>query len=107
MNDGQYTNLRNYLEEIASQGKQLLAEQKRTNELLERVVAPVPTFNTKHIDLDAIDPTQDAVYLSGGSKIERVSPPFTVETVKEEPLKTTETVEVVEDKPATATKKGK
>jgi hypothetical protein len=34
MNDGQYTNLRNYLEEIASLGKQVLGEQKRTNELL-------------------------------------------------------------------------
>lgn len=34
MNDYQYTNLRNYVEEIASQLKQVLAEQKRTNELL-------------------------------------------------------------------------
>lgn len=36
MNDGQYTNLRNYLEEIANQGKQIIAGQQRTNELLER-----------------------------------------------------------------------
>lgn len=31
MNDGQYTNLRNYLEEIASQNRQILAELKRAN----------------------------------------------------------------------------
>lgn len=35
MNDGHYTNLRNYLEEIASQQRQILAELKRSNELLE------------------------------------------------------------------------
>ena len=37
MNDSMYTNIRNYLEELASQGKQLLAAQQRTNELLERI----------------------------------------------------------------------
>lgn len=37
MNDGQYTNLRNYLEEIASTNKQLLEAQKRNNELLNEV----------------------------------------------------------------------
>ena len=37
MNDGMYTNIRNYLEEIASQQRQILAEQKRTNELLAGV----------------------------------------------------------------------
>lgn len=37
MNDGQYTNIRNYLEELASQNKQLIAEQKRTNELLNDI----------------------------------------------------------------------
>lgn len=35
MNDGHYTNLRNYLEEIASQNRQILAELKRGNELAE------------------------------------------------------------------------
>lgn len=34
MNDGHYTNIRNYLEEIASQQKQLLTAVQRTNELL-------------------------------------------------------------------------
>lgn len=34
MNDGMYTNLRNYLEEIASQNRQILAELKRGNDLL-------------------------------------------------------------------------
>lgn len=34
MNDGMYTNLRNYLEEIASTNKQIMSELKRTNELL-------------------------------------------------------------------------
>lgn len=33
MNDGMYTNIRNYLEEIASQNRQILAELKRGNEL--------------------------------------------------------------------------
>ena len=31
MNDGMYTNIRNYLEEIASQNRQIIAELKRIN----------------------------------------------------------------------------
>lgn len=45
MNDGMYTNIRNYLEEIAGQQKQILAEQKRTNELLDKQGKPT----TPHI----------------------------------------------------------
>lgn len=37
MNDGMYTNIRNYLEELASLGRQMLAEQQRTNELLNEI----------------------------------------------------------------------
>jgi len=41
MNEGMYIGIRNYLEEIASQNKQILAEQKRTNELLAAQAKPV------------------------------------------------------------------
>lgn len=89
MNDGMYTNLRNYLEEIASQNKQLLAESKRTNELLEKLNAPTTASKTKGATSEFVEGTDK-------SKTGQAKPvgPVTVETVKEEPLKTTETVEV-------------
>lgn len=87
MNDHQYTNLRNYLEEIASQNKQILAELKRGNELLEQGKAKAETASkTKGATSE---------FIEGSDK-----PPVTVETVKEAPLKTVETVEVQESKPA-------
>lgn len=42
MNDGMYTNIRNYLEEIASTSKQLLEAQKRMNDLLEKQASGKP-----------------------------------------------------------------
>lgn len=47
MNDGHYTNIRNYLEEIAGQQKQILAAVQRTNELLEKMSAPTTTSKAK------------------------------------------------------------
>lgn len=37
MNDGMYTNIRNYLEELANQGKQIIANQERTIDLLNEI----------------------------------------------------------------------
>jgi hypothetical protein len=41
MNDGMYTNIRNYLQAIESNQGQILAELKRTNELLATMAKPV------------------------------------------------------------------
>lgn len=64
MNDGQYTNIRNYLEELASQGKQLLAAQQRTNELLEQLSASKAKGATSEFvegtDKPAVPRRQDA-----------------------------------------------
>lgn len=40
MNDGMYTNIRNYLEETNSLLRQILDEQKRTNEMLATLAYP-------------------------------------------------------------------
>lgn len=48
MNDHHYTNLRNYLEEIASTTQKVLAEQQRTNELLAG--KQEPSTSDAHID---------------------------------------------------------
>ncbi len=40
MNDGKYDAIRNYLEELASQGRQLIEGQARTNELLDLLRRP-------------------------------------------------------------------
>jgi hypothetical protein len=124
MNDGMYTNIRNYLEEIACQGRQIIAGQQRTNELLERITTPTlelqgdKKWTELPVDKDGFviapavaDETGQQVFTPKATivdepKRENPKPPFTVETVKEEPLKTTETVEVVDDKPTTATEEG-
>lgn len=148
MNDGQYTNIRNYVEEIASQLKQVLAEQKRTNELLEKTGVsfredlrklsdqydavmegkPVKVVEgkTKGATSEFVEGTEKPAVprrqnapVEGLAAMETMTAPVTVETVKEAPLKTVETVEIQEaskgPKPAsphgmggkTAAKKGK
>ena len=39
MNEGHYVSIRNYLEEIASQSRQILGELKRNNELLGQLMS--------------------------------------------------------------------
>lgn len=73
MNEGQFMALRAEAQETNSLLKQILAEQKRTNEALDKIVAPLPTFDMSGVDLDSISPSQGAVMLPGGSKVERVT----------------------------------
>lgn len=102
MNDGQYTNLRNYLEEIASL-------QRQAVQLLERIVAPPPTVkklsDAPYAGTLETEPPPDAHLAAvtqnvlGKGKGRSEAKPMgnvTTETVKEAPGKTTETVEVKE-----------
>lgn len=93
MNDGQYTNLRNYLEEIASLDKQILAEQKRTNELL---AAQQKKWTELPVDADG--------YVIGKAKADDTGQQVFDVKVKNVPKEaigpvTFETVEIVETEP--------
>ena len=49
MNDGQYTNMRNYLEEIAGNQKEILAELRRLNQAMQSVAITDKPIMTKAI----------------------------------------------------------
>lgn len=99
MNDGHYTNLRNYLEEIASQNKQII-------ELLQDI-----RLSNNRIDdrLKVSSKEQERVNWNSRTQEESETVPddavgpLTIGTVKEEPLKTTETVKVVDKRGTVAT----
>jgi hypothetical protein len=82
MNDGQYTNLRNYLEEIASLSRQVLGEQKRTNELLSdgRLTANKADNRVKGRGAD-----------DGAEALEKAIPDEAVGTVTVETVETVDT----------------
>ena len=74
MNDGMYTNIRNYLEEIASRQKQLLAAVQRTNELLAggaTKTAAKPTDNAPKV------PRRDDKPVEGLAAMETMTAPKT------------------------------
>lgn len=106
MNEGQYIALRNYAEEQSGLLRQLLAEQQRANELL-RAIGLITDRADKRVKSIAEGPLPEGIVARDALTETRFAPvlpkdavgPVTVETVKEEPLKTTETVQVV-DKPA-------
>lgn len=52
MNEGQYLAIRSYLEELTSQGRQLIEGQARTNELLER--APLIVYTSGDANAEQI-----------------------------------------------------
>lgn len=104
MNEGHYISIRNYLEEIASQNKQLLAEQKRTNELMERgmsataigkVVEMRMTELLEGIDKPAAAQGQKAAATSGA-----VKPSIPADAVGPVTVETVETVETAVRPPA-------
>lgn len=99
MNEHQYTNIRTYLEGIASKQAELLTEQRRTNDLLATIAA-----QTKPVEPKAtVSAVQKEMRATLGDLAE---PPITVETVIEKPMETIETVEVREvSKPKRSTKK--
>jgi hypothetical protein len=51
MNEGKFIAIQNYLEEIASQNKQIIGQLQRTNELLATMIAPAPV-TAEIINLD-------------------------------------------------------
>lgn len=97
MNDGMYTNIRNYLEEIASKQGQIIKGQERTNDLLNEIRLGVNRTDGRLKEIA----TEDAP-LAGTLETEPPPDaigPVTVETVKEDELKTTETIEVKDKAP--------
>ncbi len=93
MNDGQYIAIRSYLEELASQGKKIIAGQQRTNELLEQIASVEAKRQARLVkEIDSAI-TQ---------MLEKV-----VNTAETGPIKQDAHLAAVTQQPKTATKKGK
>lgn len=77
MNDGMYNNLRNYAEEQSSLLRQVLEEQKRTNEILSQLAAPVTQEQLMGMVTDALGHAseQASVSLKGGTLLAQSTRP--------------------------------